>query len=59
VRGGIGTLLLLIALAIGSYGVWLIATVDAEFKPRGSVGVVCMAAAVALAASSWFALRRR
>jgi hypothetical protein len=59
VRTGIGTLLLVMSLAIGGYGIWLITTVGSEFKPRGSVGVVCVAVAAALGASSWFALRHR
>jgi hypothetical protein len=59
VRSGIGTLLVLISLGIGSYGVWLIATVGSEFRPRGFVGAVCMVAAAALGATSWLALRHR
>jgi hypothetical protein len=59
VRARIGTLLLLMSLAIGSYGVWLIATVGSEFRPRGLVGVVCVVAAAALSATSWLALRHR
>ena len=50
-------LLLLFAIAIGSYGVWLIATVDSEFQPRGSVGIACVVAAAAVGAVAALALR--
>jgi len=59
VRSGIGMLFGLISLAIGTYGVWLIATLESEFEPRGAVGVLCVGAAVGFAATSWLALRRR
>jgi threonine/homoserine efflux transporter RhtA len=59
VRVAIATVVVLASIAIGSYGLWLIATVDREFQPRGSVGVACTAVAAALLAVSALTLRRR
>jgi Mg2+ and Co2+ transporter CorA len=57
-RVAAGTILLLLSLIVGIYGVWLITTVPGEFAPRGSVGVACVAAS-AIVGLSALALRRR
>jgi hypothetical protein len=61
VRAAVATLLLFVSIVVGSYGIWLITTVDSEFRPRGSVGVACVAAGVLflLCAVTALALRRR
>lgn len=54
-----GTILLLLSLLVGTYDVWLIATVGQEFEPRGSVGVACVVGAAVVFGLSALALRRR
>jgi hypothetical protein len=51
-------LLLLVAIAVGGYGIWLIATVDSEFEPRGSVGIACVVAAVVVFVVTALAFRK-
>jgi hypothetical protein len=58
-RRAAGTVLLLLSLLVGTYGVWLIATVGEEFEPRGSVGVACVAGAALVFGFSVLALRHR
>ena len=55
----LGSVGLLVALVVGSYGIWLITTVDREFEPRGSVGVVCVVGAAIVCIASALLVRPR
>jgi hypothetical protein len=55
----VGALMLVVGLLAAGWGIMLVSTVDREFEPRGSVGVVLLVLGAAAAFVGLYAVLRR